>query len=248
MLSRRTTLLTILLCLLVAAPAAASERSEARRYAAAMHGGTELTAADAEALVAGVEARSAHVVATCMPSVEAAAKRKGRRETLALLYTYHLGADMYGTLAAWLREADDRLAPIRTRSTVLRRGRAARRGFTRLVRRMGELAPKDFCATVTAWEARGYKGEPEEAEALVELFVDVIQNLRLKPWARASKLLKRHGATRAERAMFDGEPDWPELREPAKDPVTDLLMPERDSSEGAGTRQPWATVSGADTG
>jgi hypothetical protein len=246
--SPRTTLLTMLLCLVVAAPAAASERSEARRYAAAMHGGTELTAADAEALVAGVEARSAHVVATCMPSVEAAAKRKGRRDILSLLYSQHLSADIFGTLTAWLEEADDRLAAIHTRSTVLRRGRAARRDFTRFIRGLGDVAPEDFCATVTEWEARGFKGAPAEAEALVDLFVGLGEDLNFKRWGRASKLLKRHGATRAERAMFDGEPDWPELREPAKDPVADLLMPERDSSEGAGTRQPWETASGADAG
>jgi hypothetical protein len=246
--ARRTTLLAALFCLLLAAPAAGSERSEAQRYAAAMHFETGLTPEAAEALVAGIEARSAHVAATCMPSVEAAAKRARRRQTLSLLYTYHLGADVFATLAAWLAEGDDRLAAIRTRSVVLRRGRAARRGFTQFFRRMGELAPKDFCATVTAWEARGFKGEPPEADALMERFLELFEGLRIGPWERAVKLLKRHGATRAERAAFAGEPDWPELREPAKDPVADLLRPRREGSDGVGSRRPWAAVSGTHAG
>lgn len=244
----RLAVLAFLVGLVAAAPAAASERSEARSYAAAMRGLTELTPEEAEALVVGMEARSAHVVATCMPSVQAAAKRKARRQTLGMLYLYHLGADVFGALADWMAEGDDRLADIKTRSTVLRRGRAARRGFTRFVRLMSEVGPKDFCAAALAWEARGFKGEPAELKALAKAFESLFEDLNLQPWARASKRLKRHGATRAERMAFFGEPDWPEPREQAKDPVAELLMPGRDSSEGAGSRQPWASASGADAG
>src|SRR5215203_3984623 len=49
----RAALLTLLACLLAAAPATASERSEARKYAAAMQPQIELTPEEGEALVAG---------------------------------------------------------------------------------------------------------------------------------------------------------------------------------------------------
>jgi hypothetical protein len=239
--SCRAVFLTILVALAAAAPAAASERSEARRYAAAMQPLT-LAPEEAEALVAGMEARSAHVAATCMPSVAAAAKRKSRRETLELLYGSHLAAESYRRMAAWMAEGDDRLAAVATRSTALRRGRAGRQVATDLLRGMSELAPKDFCATVTAWEARAFKGDPWEVKALVGLVFGVFAEIdKFESWERATKLLERHGATRAQRRAFSGETDWiDDLREPAKDPVLDLLMPGRDSSEGVGTRQPWA--------
>jgi hypothetical protein len=93
---------------------------------------------------------------------------------------------------------------------------------------------------VTAWEARSFKGDPWEAKALLGLFVGVLGEIdEFESWERATAVLKRHGATRAQRKAFSGEPDWADLREPARDPVLELLMPERDSSEGVGTRQPW---------
>jgi hypothetical protein len=148
-----------------------------------------------------------------------------------------------------LTEDDNRLAAIPTRSRIPRRARAVRPQLARLLSGMREHAPKDFCAMVTAWEANGFKGDVDEADALLDLFREMNEHKGAgRAMNRASKLLKRHGATRAERAAFEGLPAWPELREPAKDPVAELLMPGRDSSEGAGTREPWGAVSGADAG
>jgi hypothetical protein len=174
---RLAALLIVLSCLVVAAPAAASERSEARRYAAAMEPKIAVTPEEGEALVAGIEARAAHVATTCLASVEAAAKKRERANLLMLLYDAHLAIDVYARYATWLKQGDERLAAIPTRSRTLRRARAVRPQAARMLSGLSELAPKDFCATVTAWEA---------------------------------------------------------------------LMPGRDGSDGAGTRQPLAVASGAD--
>jgi hypothetical protein len=137
-----------------------------------------------------------------------------------------------------MEEADTRLAPIATRTPVLRRGRAQRRWFSGFARRMADLAPLDFCATVTRWERNGFKGRPPELKAFMELFQELFSpRVGVNAWLRAEARLKHHGATRAQRKAFAGEPDWPEPRDPAPDPVADLLEPKRD--DGAGSRQPW---------
>jgi hypothetical protein len=65
---------------------------------------------------------------------------------------------------------------------------------------------------------------------------------------RGSRLLRHHGATRAQLRAFNGEPREPELREPAPDPVFEALggeAPERTWPDDGGRREPWAVGSGA---
>jgi hypothetical protein len=238
MLLRCAALLTILVLLAAAAPAAASERSEARRYAAAMQPEIAVTPEEGEALVADYEARSAHVAATCLPSVEAAAKKKDLRLLVALVYGFHASALAQQTQASWMAEADGRLAAITTRSRPLRRARAARRHRTAFVTGLGEVTP-DFCAFLSAWEAEGFKGRPAGLEPVLRLFEEIDERRGAdRQMRRARTVLKRHGATRAERAAFAGNPTWPELREPAPDPVAEALGYERESPDEGGTRTP----------
>jgi hypothetical protein len=65
---------------------------------------------------------------------------------------------------------------------------------------------------------------------------------RLAPrMKRARVLLRRHGASRAQRAAFEGDGQFPDLREPARDPVGDVLLPvARQSPAEGGTRTPSA--------
>src|SRR5215204_1157405 len=212
----RVALLTILACLLAAAPAAASERSEAREYAAAMQRDIVLPPEEAEALVADFEARAAQVSATCLPSVQAAAKDEERLIALALVYVTYAGTAVLDRAATWMREGDARLASIATRSPILRRARAARARRTSSLRKLAAAAPADFCAMVTEWEARGFKGDLPEAGRVFALLLDGATHGTRK-MKRASKLLRRHGATRAQLRAFDGSPRWPSLREPAPD-------------------------------
>lgn len=238
--SRRATLLSVLLCLLVAAPAAASERSEARRYAAAMEPKIVLTPEEGEALVADYEARSAHVAVTCLDSVKAATKRDESAITVLLLYLFHSLALSFDQEVAWQRQADDRLAAIPTSSPTLRRGRAARRAITRSFSKLVSGVPSDFCGMVTAWQAKRFKGMPPGAEHFYDEDGDserVARRLR-----RATVLLGRHGATRGQLRAFNGVSRWPDLREPAEDLVLKALEgpKTRDPSpDGGGSRTPW---------
>jgi hypothetical protein len=219
----RLALLIVSLALAVAAPASASERSEARRFAAAMEPEIGLTPEEGEALVAGMEARAAHVVATCLPSVKAAARKRERARTLEILYGLHVYADVLKTWAAWQADGDTRLRAIHTSSRVLRRARAARAEDTRFFAGMAAAAPVDFCAMVAAWEAHGFKGEPPEERATRDAALAYIES-RYTGWLqRGTRLLWRHGATGAQRLAFSGIARWPRLREPAKDPVEEAI-------------------------
>ena len=147
---RRVALLTVLSCLGLAAPAAASERSEARQFAAAMHPKIELTPEDGEAMVADYEARSAHIAATCLPSVKAATKNDKRSFLLLGIYFIHVSVGAYGHASAWSKETDERLAALDIDSGTLRHARAARAALTRSLDATVAAAPADFCAMVTA--------------------------------------------------------------------------------------------------
>jgi hypothetical protein len=236
----RVALLTAFVALMAAAPAAASERSDARRFAAAMEPRIELTPEEREALVAGVEARAAHVATTCLPSVKAAATQRERARTLAVVYGFHTYAGIVATIARWLAEGDARLAAIHTSSKTLRRARAGRADLTRFFVALGAAAPADFCAAVTAWEADGFKGDPPGTDAIFAAIEDLepYSHLRL---ARGTRLLRRHGATRAQRRAFSGTPRFPPLRDPAADPVEEALNmgPGREAPDDGPTRRPW---------
>ena len=238
-------LLILLACLLVAAPAGASERSESRKYAAAMQPRVALTPEQAEALVADIEARAAQVAATCLPAIRAAAEQADRALVLALVYLVYSAEPALDHVVSWSGDADARLAAIDTRSRVLRRARAARRALTRTYADLVAAAPADFCASVTGWEAKGWKGEPPGTEALSALLEgpDVSESPRLK---RGARLLRRHGATRRQVRAFNGTPSWPKLREPAPDPVVEALLPseDRESPDDAPGRTPYAAPGG----
>jgi hypothetical protein len=246
----RVALLTVLACLVIAAPAAASERSEARQYAAAMQPKLELTPEEAEAVVADYEARSAHISATCLVSVKAAAKKDERALTLAVVYAIHAFGATYGHLVAWSEETDARLAAIETGSRVLRRARAARTRITEFLGGLHEAASLDFCAMVEAWRANHWEGRPPGSKALFDEFKradDVSSGRRMQ---RGTRLLRHHGATRGQLRAFNGQARWPELREPAEDVVFAALgfgPPERTSPDEGGRREPSALVSHAHT-
>jgi hypothetical protein len=170
-----------------------------------------------------MEARAAHVVATCLPSVRAAARKRERARTLALVYGLHVYADVFATMTGWLADGDARLRAIRTSSRVLRRARAELAAATRFYVEMTVAAPGDFCAVVTAWEANGFKGEPPEEQALTDAVLRYV-NAPYTGWLqRGARLLWRYGATRAQRLAFKGLPRVPQLREPAKDPVLEAI-------------------------
>jgi len=242
----RVALLTVLACLAVAAPAAASERSEARRYAAAMQPKLELTPEEADALVADYEARSAHIAASCLPSVKAAARNEDRVFALLFVYVFHAFGATYDQLAAWSGEADARLAAIETGSRTLRRARAARTVLTESFAELHDAVPADFCAMVTAWQAKGWKGQPPGAQPLLDLF-DEADGTVTRRIERGSRLLRRHGAKRSEVRAFEGEAAFPDMREAAHDLVLDALglgAPERVSPDEGGSREPWAADAG----
>jgi len=229
----RAALLTLLACLLAAAPATASERSEARKYAAAMQPQIELTPEEGEALVAGYEANAAHVAATCLPAVKAAASKRDRVFVLTFVYGAHISITSYGHLKRWMGEADARLAAIRTRSRTLRRGRAARASITAFYGKLEAAAPVDFCAAVTGWQANGWKDVPPGTETLIGLLEEGgLGSVRIR---RGKQVLRRHGATRAQLRAFDGTPRWPELREPAPDPVIEAIT----GDDAPATVSPW---------
>ena len=172
--------------------------------------------------------------------MRAAAKKDVRALTVLLLYLPHAFAASYGQVETWLQAGDDTLAAIPTRSRLLRRGRAGRRVYTEFIGRMLAATPQDFCAVMTAWQAKRFKGVPPGAEALFELFAEPTDRAD-RDLARAVKRLKHHGATRAQRLAFGGEPDWPELRQPGEDPVLGALdmAPERAEPGEGGGRTPW---------
>ena len=244
-----TLLLTAVACLAATAPAAASERSEARKYADAMAPTKiTLTPEEGEALVAGYEARSAHIAATCLDAVKDAARDEERSDALGFVYIVHLSIDSAALQEAWMREGDARLAAIRTSSRTLRRGRAARRQLTRFTGRLAVAWPADFCAVVTGWQAKGYKGAAPGLEAF-DALVDDADDPRRDRWLeRAERALKRHGATRAQRRAFGGTPVWPELtRKPAPDPVAEALGFDRaDDDAGARTSDAEATAAASE--
>ena len=236
----RAAALIILSCLVLAAPAAASERSEARRYAETLEPKLTLTPEQAETVVADYEARAAHVAATCLPDVRAAAKRERRLLMIFVLYGLHAFAASNAHQLAWLEAGNDQLAAVPTRSRALLRGRYARRSVTDEFARTIAATPPDFCAVVTAWRAKRFKGTPPGAEALFALFSEPSELKNPgRDIVRAVKLLRRHGARRAVAAAFAGEPSWPELREPARDPVIAALGMEPERDPGAGSRTPW---------
>jgi hypothetical protein len=207
-----------------------------------------LTPEEAEAAVADYEARSAHIAATCLPAVKAASKKEERALALSFLYGMHATEALYGHLAAWSAETDGRLASIDTRSRTLRRARAARADITEFIGKITAVVPDDFCAMVTAWQAKGWKGEPPGTEAFTDLFADAsdVTDRRMR---RGTRLLRRHGATRAQIRAFNEEPRWPELREPAKDLVAEAIgggPPARTSPDEGGRREPWAVAASAD--
>jgi hypothetical protein len=248
---RRVALLTVLSCLALAAPAAASERSEARQYAAAMQPKLELTPEQAEAMVADYEARSAHIAATCLPSVKAAAKKDERSFLLLAIYYVYSSAAAFDQVSAWSKATDERLAAIDTASSTLRHARAARAALTRSLEASKAAAPADFCAMVTAWQANGWKGRPPGSKPLFDEFDEADKLLDGRSMKRGARLLRRSGATRAQIRAFKLEPRWPELRDPAHDVVLDALgfgAPERQSPDEGGRREPWAAASGADAG
>jgi hypothetical protein len=240
---RRVALLTIFACVAIAGPAAASERSEARQFAAAMQPGLALTPEEAEAVVADYEARSAHVAATCLPAVKAAAKKADRALILGVVYSMHAYSATLKHMAVWLGEADARLAAIETDSRTLRRARAARAAITASFSELDAAMPADFCAMVTGWQAKRWKGDPPGSQALFETF-DPSDDAAMtqRRMDRGSRLLRRHGATRAQRRAFNGIPREPDLREPAPDPVIEALggepAPERTSPDDGGRREP----------
>jgi hypothetical protein len=238
---RRVALLTALACLAIVAPAASSERSEARQFAAAMQPGLALTPEEAEAVVADYEARSAHVAATCLPAVKAAAKKLDRTFVLAVIYALYASAAAYEHMGAWMEEGDARLAAIETGSRTLRRARAVRAKNTALFGNLAAATPTDFCAVVTGWQAKRWKGEPPGSEPLFALFEDAGEPAARK-MKRGSRLLRHHGATRAQLRAFNGIPREPDVREPAPDPVIEALggepAPERTSPDDGGRREP----------
>ena len=213
----------MLSCLALAAPAAASERSEARQYVAALQPKLELTPEQAEAMVADYEARSAHIAATCLPSVKAAAKKDERAMLLLGIYYTHASVVAYDHGSTWSKETDERLAAIETGSRTLRRARAARAALTRSLDRTIAAAPADFCALVGAWEANGWKGRPPGSKPLFGAFDDADRLLAGRSMKRGVRLLRRNGATRAQILAFKLVPRWPELRDPAHDVVLDAL-------------------------
>ena len=221
---RRAALLTMLTCLALAAPAAASERSEARQYAAAIQPKLELTPEQAEAMVADYEARSAHIAATCLPAVKAAAKKDERAGLLVGIYFTHASVAAYDHVSMWSKETDERLAAIHTHSATLRHARAAHAALTRSLNATIAASPADFCAMVAAWEANGWKGRPPGSKPLFDEFDDADKLLSGRSMKRGARLLRRNGATRAQIRAFKLQPRWPELREPAHDVVLDALV------------------------
>ncbi|HTE61754.1 MAG TPA: hypothetical protein VK631_15485 [Solirubrobacteraceae bacterium] len=155
----------------------------------------ELTPEEADALVADYEARSAHIAASCLPSVKAAARNEDRVFALLFVYVFHAFGATYDQLAAWSGEADARLAAIETGSRTLRRARAARTVLTESFAELHDAVPADFCAMVTAWQAKGWKGQPPGAQPLLDLF-DEADGTVTRRIERGSRLLRRHGAKR----------------------------------------------------
>jgi hypothetical protein len=236
-------MLGVLLALVLAGPAAASERSEARRFAAAMEPRIQLTPEEREALVAGVEARAARVASSCLPSVKAAARKRERALTIGLVYGAYVQFGFTAAAVAWQEEGDARLAAIHTRSKVLTRARAARAELTELLAALTAAAPADFCAVVTAWEATGFKGEPPGSEAISDAITDFDWSL-FSRLGRGMRVLWRHGATSAQRQALAGNPRWPRLREPAVDPVAEAINSAagREAPDDGPTRAPWASA------
>jgi hypothetical protein len=223
----------MLSCLALAAPTAASERSEARRYVAALQPKLELTPEQAEAMVADYEARSAHISATCLPSVKAAAKNDKRAFLLVGIYYTHASVASYDHASTWSKETDERLAAIETGSRTLRRARAARAALTRSLDGTIAAAPADFCAMVAAWQANGWKGRPPGSKPLFDEFEEADKLFAGRSMKRGARVLRRNGATRAQIRAFKLKPRWPELRDPAHDVVLDALgfgAPERTRS------------------
>jgi hypothetical protein len=248
---RRAALLTVLTCLALAGPAAASERSEARQYAAAIKPKLELTPEQGEAMVADYEARSAHIAATCLPSVKAAAKKDERSFLLLAIYITHASVAAYDHASAWSKQTDERLAAIDTDSATLRHARAARAALTRSLDATMAALPADFCAMVAAWQANGWRGRPPGSKPLFDEFEDAEKLFAGRSMQRGARLLRRSGATRAQIRAFNLEPRWPEVRDPAHDVVLDALgfgAPERQSPDEGGRREPWAAASGAGAG
>jgi hypothetical protein len=215
---RAVPLLVLAACLAAAAPAAASERSEARRYAKAMQPRIALTPAEADAIVADQVARTGHIASTCMPDVREAASDENRRPAVAFVYGFHAFDAYFRRQLAWLREGQERLATIPTRSRALRRGRAARAAGARILDDVLAATGGDFCAMLAAWKANGWAGELPAWEAAARLF-----GADGRPIRRATRVLRRHGATRAQRRAFAGDPAWRALGFPESDPVEDAL-------------------------
>jgi hypothetical protein len=215
---RAVVLLVLVACVAAAAPAAASERSEARRYAKAMQPRITLTPAEADAIVADPGVRSSRIASTCMPTVREAASDENRRPAVVFVYVFHAYDAYYRRLLAWLREAEERLATIPTRSPALRRGRAERARGTRILDRVLATAGGDFCAILAAWQATGWAEEPPASKAATALLAAPGGAIR-----RATRVFRRHGATRAQRRAFAGQAAWPALEFPESDPVADAL-------------------------
>ncbi len=216
----RAAALALFLFLAAAPPAAASasKRAGAHAILRALQPKVELTAEQREAIVADQDARAASVAATCLDTVQAAVAGKRRADMTGALYYSYVTAAQGPIRRGWQRDSAKRLAALQLHARVLRRGIAARARFLRMSRQLEHAMPADFCAALTAWQASKWKDIPLDVPADVRLRHHDADRL-----IAALDVLMNHGGKLDTFVAWLGEPSWPDLREPAPDPILKLL-------------------------
>jgi hypothetical protein len=197
-------LLAVVAALLVAAPpAGASERSEARRYVAALEA---YVRASRPALVAAVpeyHTRRSAVAGDCLTVAADGVSEDAAGARILLDGWAWQVAPLAKAISAPAERLVRRLGAIPTRTRVLRRGRAA---FARSVRTgfapfpLADALPHGPCAALRAWQAAGWTSDPPAELAPIDAAVradDVQGDADVDPLFRAVALLKRHHAPRS---------------------------------------------------
>jgi hypothetical protein len=214
------------LALLPAAAARADTRSEVRHYVAAVH---PLVVAQPGAIVAAraeLVARRERVAATCPDLLRRAAANEIRAIDLSFAYFLEGYDPLVDVLVPLETAADARLAAIPTHSRLLRRARAARRRLTAILAALNSKFP-DFCGTVGAWRAGGYKGDMIDNEVSRKLKSVERDDALL---VRAAHFLRRHGASLHDAvAFYPANDTWLVALDPQtkrRDPVVALITPQ----------------------
>lgn len=192
----------LLACLVLLAPAAAaSNRSEARRYGAALRAYADAGRATDAASAPAYHARRDAVVAGCLDVVRDGA----RRQFIAVLNLYVLWAAK-PLIDAAQPESDRlvrRLGRTPTRSRTLRRARRAHSRRNRDYAGIPALLPADLCAELAAWQAAGWSvdDQPGSSKRLLALQNKVYRRDDAAI-ERGARFLRRHGVRARVAAVF----------------------------------------------